>query len=1616
MTGPAIRGIVSGGFWSAECKDCQAELRAAGIAGRREQSPNRRRVPASPQSAQFGYSSMWAEKMLDRGNSRSDRCERHRKDHRKAIQAIAVPYVALQVIAEVADPNHPTGPLGGLGRLPLVHTEASVSVDLAGYEFGMSDGDILRLLEGLRTHQVAIVEAGTGTGKSTFMPFRLMRPPAGVPSLSRSGPIIVTEPRLAAAKGVARFVGEELCFGHDSRTCGSHIGPGFSVGYQVKGEKVWDSSCELVFVTDGTMVNWLRDGQLSRIGTVIVDEAHERSENIDIILSQLRDKVAQHRHLRVIVTSATLDKNFFVEFFGGSDNVFHMSVPAVKSFGYGVPLFPDVTFSDEVIDTGLTISNPTSSVTFPGWPELGLTDEGAEAENLRATTRQLAALRSVEPMELDEWKDGMPDAVARQVVAIALGTEWGDILAFLPTSASIAEAVESVCTRLGDEDALQQFDVYPLLSTTDKDTTVKATGARRRGDRRRIVISSNLAETSLTVKGVRYVVDSGLICQPEWDPEIASGSYPTKPHSQSGVKQRWGRVGRDSPGWVFPLYSSGQFLALPRNTPPGSAQVNLESFYLKLVAAGLDGERAVLPASFRHDAIQYDAEGLKVVETFERERLRAQLALKASGAIGNDGQLTEYGREIERFPGSGSDALAFMLAEQLACVHEVALALAVLGKSQLVGRGDCILGVDPRWPAVWQVEARQRHRALAYGCVDDLDLLLRLYHLWQVAPDPEDWCATWWVNEDVLKQGWADAMEGVRALSAAMKGEAERGVVLELAERARSVLTASMVSIRFERYNEETFQSLDASAATPQIAQLGRAALVDPGDRILAFGRFRVPAKDDGVSRVFISHAVRMSEWELCNKGAPDGLDLVLACANRDSGSPTTPSDPFLDARNALPVGTIVDLELGAQLGEALPIRKLHVVACPAPHPRFDNAGSVADEVSGFRADWDPLGVTTSEVPEEELSQAVVNSRSSEQNEPTVRPSVAHREHAEPQAPSSGEPLQIASVKSIWPFFPLAPVQRVRVAGYGLDAAGHVVLMVEPTASAVRDPYGNADLKSGDEVTVTVCGVLREGDFEVVQLARPDLGGYLFVDVREASLGNYDRDFAGRLAPGSSIVGVAVPRTEGGMTLTILPGLHEHLANYDVDTITVDGESTDFFAATVVEEPNKWGRLVVALDRVDLSDGPEFRFQVHKREFRGPLAERTQVGQQLQVALRPDAARNRGTLDLRDASLAAGFAKSHAEVFRLDGWRMSIRAPNVPPDLIRQLASMQSGKTWDREVWLLYASSLRLRVGAVRAKAFRHQLALPTVLAPLLRERRLEMQERFGVNLRVQEAALVVSGYDEAVAQRAMEQMSALSLLPRVIAKLPPGSAHRVLGKEKQNRKRLESLPGVEWVWVEDDSVGIIGNTASAVDHVLREIRDTAESASGQLTVSPGKNGLLIGRQGNTIQAIKALTGCRANNPGKGAVWMIEGPNAGAVREFIRRATSIAGGYGSVTVSKEVTITEDSRVRVVPPKPPRSAPESTQVTAPSGARPSQPSEQQSSGCFIATACFGDAEHPDVAALRRWKDTELSRHLLGRWFIDAYYRVSPPIARRLVQWPRLAAFLRVALSRIAKAVR
>lgn len=1475
------RGISISSIWESGCKDCRAERDATQSARNGKGSKRAHPMGGDAASGRFQYSSTWAKRTLERGNSRSDRCERHRRMHAQTIKAYAVPYIDLTVIGEVPDASSPTGPLGGLGPLPVLHEEKNQSVNLEKFEFGMTDVDILNIIAGLTEKRVGVIEAGTGTGKSTFMPFRLMRPPQGAKfHITDFGPIVVTEPRRAAATGVARYVGEELCFGCDSRRCGRHSGPGYPVGHQVSGEKYWDAACELIYVTDGTMINWVRDGQLAKFGLVIIDEAHERSENIDIILAQLRDQIARHKHLRVIVTSATLDKDFFVAFFGGYDQVFHYSVPAKKSFGYGVPLFVGTDISHDVIAQGVVFPGGLS---FPGWSEEGPRDEtGSMGEDLRATTRKLEKLRCGKEIPLERWRLDMPDAVTRQVVKIANGTEWGDILAFLPTNEVIRGVVEDIKSQLGTR--RKAFDVYPLLSTTEKSVAEKAIAARSRGDRRKIVVSSNLAETSLTVKGVRYVVDSGLICQSEWDPELASGSFPTKPHSQSGLRQRWGRVGRDAPGWVFPLYTPEQFLQLPRNTPPDSTQANLETFYMKLISSGLDLGDANLPGSFVHNPDAIDVAGRHNIETFSKESERARRALAASGLVDSDGHLTEFGRELERFPGDGSAALAMMLSDQMACIHEVALALIVLSEGHLVGnREDCILRVDRDWPVSWRVRAAASHRALAVGCEDDLDVLLRVVSLWQAAANREQWCATWWVNGSAIEKALATMAERVGSLSAKMKKEATRDIDTGLAGRARAVLSRAMVSLRYRRIDGTVFRSEDQPEA--EDVNVGNARLVEPADRILAFNRFRLPPQGDGPRPPIISGLVSLYPWaDLGNAHGNDmGFELMLRTAERLGHPSENRESLLLAAMQHFPVGSVFDFRARSFGSSSSDIQfRAQQYAPPAYSGPRDEDDKGLRSSSGFDREWDIFGEAEGETPDEELATGMVEA--GEVND--LPEDMATLCSGERRPSPSGADDTLFVLEPYLEHRELPSELTAVVMGYRLIDDRSIALQVE---QVIQQNIPSPLYKPWEEVLVIAAAITSDHEREYLKLVREDRGDTFYLDVVRAGLDPYDGEFARRLNFGASVKIRVFPKRDKEWGATLLPAARLHLSRARPEFRRRKDRQTRFYPAFLVEAVNEFGNAIVELDHKDEATGISHRFQVRDKDLDSSQISKTEIGAPLLVALRPDRGnrKSRRSLPCDDPEIRR-YAEQQSSYLEIREGRIRVKdGTDIPAHVLTGLMQATSGAEWTEDVFEFFEDSLHLSAWAVAPITPIPRIDLPVRLVDFIFSKKREIEERFSVELIVlrRESIVEVRGAERSAVEEAASLITELVRRPRLSVMLPAEGRGAIFGKQGSNLRKIEVLPGVQYLKVDGDIATIIGIDAANVENAMRCL---IKPARGILTVPPNQKGRLLGKQWSTINSLLAMEFCSADNPDRGPNFYVTGPSRARIEAFFSLAKAYA--------------------------------------------------------------------------------------------------------------------------------
>ena len=418
--------------------------------------------------------------------------------------------------------------------------------------------------------------------------------------------------------------------------------------------------------------------------------------------------------------------------------------------------------------------------------------------------------------------------------------------------------------------------------------------ARRKGDRRKIVVSTNLAETSLTVEGVRFVVDSGLIAQSEWDPDVAQGGIRTKAHSQAGIRQRWGRVGRKAPGWVFPLYTKGQLIDLAEDTDPGSTRDNLEQMVMTAKLGGIDNVvEFPWPAAFVPEPpVVLDEKAQKAQDTFVKELRRADEALQTGGAVDERGHPTSFGKELARFStlGSAACAVAIMYADRLGCVPEVVTILALLNEQPLTGRNALLLD-RPDWPDQWRYEAAERHRAIGSGCEDDAELVLQICASWERAdpdrppwePSPARrvWARMWWVNDDALRAAADSRREILGALSPAMKEEVKRFIEPALLRRARGAITRAMPDLEHRRVDATTYRPIVAADAPEVDLAIIETSTVlrDSPDRVIPLTR-RASTYDEFHR---ISNLMTVEHW------APGAPTATSASSNRATGRDAPP-------------------------------------------------------------------------------------------------------------------------------------------------------------------------------------------------------------------------------------------------------------------------------------------------------------------------------------------------------------------------------------------------------------------------------------------------------------------------------------------------------------------------------------------------------------------------------------------------------------------------------------------------------------------------------------------------------------------------------------------------------
>ena len=464
------------------------------------------------------------------------------------------------------------------------------------------------LAAAIRDHQVVVVAGETGSGKTTQLPKICLELGRGI-----RGTIGHTQPRRLAARTVAQRIADEL---------GTPLGD--VVGYTVRFTHQTTDRTLVKLMTDGILLAEIqRDRRLLRYDTLILDEAHERSLNIDFLIGYLRQLLPRRPDLKVIVTSATIEPQRFAKHFAASG----ADAPIVEVSGRGYPV--EIRYRP----LELPAAGPMSG------------DGGDESQDPDDPDHEVVR---VEPRDQTE---AIIDALAE------LSTEPpGDVLVFLSGEREIRDTAEAVRAAMADAKVLP---LYARLPTADQQKVFKPNPSRLH---RRIVLATNVAETSLTVPGIRYVIDPGTARISRYSRRTKVQRLPIEPISQASAAQRAGRSGRTAPGICIRLYSEQDHAARPRFTDPEILRTNLASVILQMAALRLG-----------------EIESFPFLDPPERRSINDGVQLlQELGAFDTGGAITDLGRRLAQVPLDPRLGRMILQADTEGCLGEVLVLAAAL--------------------------------------------------------------------------------------------------------------------------------------------------------------------------------------------------------------------------------------------------------------------------------------------------------------------------------------------------------------------------------------------------------------------------------------------------------------------------------------------------------------------------------------------------------------------------------------------------------------------------------------------------------------------------------------------------------------------------------------------------------------------------------------------------------------------------------------------------------------------------------------------------------------------------------------------------------------------------
>lgn len=480
------------------------------------------------------------------------------------------------------------------------------------------------IVTAIRKHQVLIIAGETGSGKSTQIPKMCLDAGRGI-----GGLIGCTQPRRVAAITVAQRIAEEL---------GEHIGQ--SVAYKIRFDEKAGRNSYIKLMTDGVLLMEAQgDRLLRRYDTIIVDEAHERSLNIDFIIGILRTLLPRRPDLKVIITSATMDTEKFSLAFN--------KAPIINISGRLYPV----------------------EVRYRPLPPEG-DDTGDGSSYLDATVEAVEALRE--------------------------DRDQGDMLVFMPTEQDIRETCDLLIGRFSKTMAI--LPMYSRLTWAEQQRVFQPS------PKQKIVVATNVAETSITIPNIRYVIDTGLARIAQYNPRTRTASLPVQNISRSSADQRQGRCGRVRDGVCIRLYEKNDYLARPAFTPPEIIRANLAGVVLRMLYLGI-GDVYTFPF-LDPPAKKQLTDAIDILKELGAVRIEEKIVL------------SDIGRLMARLPLDPRVARMIIEAMKRGCLNEILIITAALSI------------VDPRErPQEKAAQADQMH-ALFRDPASDFATLLQIWNVY----------------------------------------------------------------------------------------------------------------------------------------------------------------------------------------------------------------------------------------------------------------------------------------------------------------------------------------------------------------------------------------------------------------------------------------------------------------------------------------------------------------------------------------------------------------------------------------------------------------------------------------------------------------------------------------------------------------------------------------------------------------------------------------------------------------------------------------------------------------------------------------------------------------------